>query len=91
MINGQLKTDKNNKNAPPIAKNAKQLSVIAPEYRYPEASKFIVKLFELGRVSTLPEAYDKFEEQLHRCRMEEAMKDMIELQKAQLAFLENRL
>lgn len=70
-----------------IVKNSKDLSIIAPKYRYPTASEYIVELFELGRASTLPEAYDKLEEQLHRWRMEESMSSMISLQMTHLEFL----
>ena len=70
-----------------VAKSAKELSVLAPKYRYPTASEFVVELFDLGRASTLPEAYDKLEEQLHRWRMEESMSSMISLQMTHLEFL----
>lgn len=72
-----------------IATYSKELLTIAQKYRYPKASEYLVELFELGRASSLPEAYDKLEEQLHRWRMEESMSAMIGLQSAQLEFLKN--
>ena len=70
-----------------VAQSSKELSGIAPKYRYPAASEILVELFELGRASTLPEAYDKLEEQLHRLRLETAMAALIHAQITQLEFL----
>ena len=72
-----------------ISANASYIALIPSEYRYPEATGFIVRAFELGRASTLPEAYDKLEEQLHRWKMEESMKSLIDMQTTQLEFLRN--
>ncbi|MBQ7358224.1 MAG: hypothetical protein IJW65_05770, partial [Clostridia bacterium] len=71
-----------------VVAHANHISMVASKYRYPTASNFLVELFELGRASSLPEAYDKLEEQLHRWRMEDAMLTLINLQRRQLALLE---
>ena len=72
-----------------IETNEDALSILPSKYRYPLASNFIVELFELERVTSLPDAYDKLEEQLHRWSMESAMSTMITLQTQTLQRLEN--
>lgn len=72
-----------------IANHANDVAVIHPKYRYPLASNFIVELFELDRVSSMPEAYDKVEEQLHRWNMEEIMGKMVEKQMEMMILLQD--
>lgn len=71
-----------------VSNNRQNVAILAPEYRFPEASAYIVRLFELERVSTLPEAYDKTEAQIHRWRMETAMSVLIHTQITQLSMLQ---
>lgn len=69
--------------------NEAVLSILPSQYRYPLASNYIVELFANGRATTLPEALDKYEEQLHRWKMERAMQQELALQAAQLQILSN--
>ena len=68
-----------------VFNNAEAIDTLPIEYRFPEATGFLVRLFELGRANTLPEAYDKLEEQLHRWKMEDSMIQLIDGQKVTLA------
>ena len=70
-------------------KNADYLAIIPQKYRYPLASNFIEELFQLGRATTLPEAYDKLEEQLYRWNMENAMGQLINVQIENMKILED--
>lgn len=67
--------------------NAEILAVLPLKYRYPLASNYIVELFANGRAATLPEALDKYDEQLHRWKIEHAMQQELALQAAQLQVL----
>lgn len=71
-----------------IDANVQSISFIPCEYRFPEATGFIIRAFELGRATTLSEAYDKLEEQLHRWKMEKSMNTLINMQIAQLDILQ---
>ena len=70
-----------------IEDNKDCLSIIAPEFRFPEASTYLIMLFEQGRASSLPEAYDKLELRLHQMKVEEGLGTIIDNQIAQLAYL----
>ena len=70
-----------------IQDNKQHISIIAPEYRYPVASKELVRIFQLGRASSLPEAYDKLELKLHQLKVEEGLGAIISLQIAQIGIL----
>ena len=63
------------------------IAIIAPEYRYPVASYELLRIFQLGRAETLPEAYDKLELKLHQMRLEEKLNTIIALQIELLAVL----
>lgn len=84
----ERKSEENRKIADKIAQeNQDALELIPAQYRYPLASNYIVELFANGRATTIPEALDKYEEQLHRWRLEESMQIQISLQEAQLETL----
>ncbi len=67
--------------------HSKELEIIPAQYRYPLATSYIAELFINGRATTIPEALDKFEEQLHRWNMERSMQHNIEIQLAQTKIL----
>ncbi len=67
--------------------HSKELEIIPTQYRYPLATSYIEELFINGRATTLPEALDKFEEQLHRWNVERSMQHNIEIQLAQTKIL----
>ncbi len=71
-----------------IKENEKSVAIIAPEFRYPIATAELVRIFQLGRAATLPEAYDKLELKLHQMKVEEGLGTMIALQIAQIGKLE---
>lgn len=60
-----------------IEANRNHVAIVAPEFRYPVASQELVKLFQLGRATTLPEAYDKLELKLHQMRVERKLDTII--------------
>ena len=72
-----------------IKSNQHYISAIAPEFRYPVATRELVRIFQLGRATTLPEAYDKLELKLHQLKVEEGLGTLIALQTAQLSLLNN--
>ena len=47
------------------------------------ATEFLVEVIQTGRATTLPIAFDKLEEQIHRWNMEAAMLQTLNLQMAQ--------
>lgn len=58
------------------------LDVIPPRYQYPIATAFIADVFQTGRVKTIGAALDKYEEQLHRWKVESAAQEAVALQMA---------
>lgn len=72
-----------------ISKYSNEIAVIPEKYRYPMASNYLVELFQLGRATTLPMAYDKLEEQIHRWKMESAMQEALAYQMQQAQALRN--
>ena len=58
------------------------LDVIPPRYQYPIATAFIADIFQTGRVKTIGAALDKYEEQLHRWKVESAAQEAVALQMA---------
>ena len=61
-----------------LDENESVLSCIPNSYRYPLASGFILQIFQEGRVTTMSEALDKYDEQLHRWKVEATYNDMYE-------------
>lgn len=72
-----------------ISKYSNEIAVIPEKYRYPMATNYLVELFQLGRATTLPVAYDKLEEQIHRWNMEAAMQKTLAYQMYQAQVLRN--
>lgn len=64
-----------------------ELSIIPQKYWYPIATNFLVEVIETGRATTLPLAFDKLEEQIHRWNMEQGMQEQISIQMEQTAAL----
>lgn len=67
--------------------HADELAFLPVDYWYPMATDFMVKAVQTQRATTLAEVIDKFEEQLHRWKIEQANSQMLELQKQQTAHL----
>lgn len=66
-----------------IEANKDKLAFLPSDYWYPLATSFMVKTVQAGRATTLPEAIDKLEEQLHRWRLEESNAQILAQQQAQ--------
>lgn len=64
-----------------------ELAFLPVDYWYPMATEYMVKAVQAKRADTLGEAIDKFEEQLHRWKIEEANAQMVNLQQQQTAHL----
>ncbi len=67
--------------------NIAAMEFLPSDYWYPMATDYLVKTVQTGRASTLAEALDKFEEQLHRWKIEEANSQMVAMQQQQTAYL----
>lgn len=70
-----------------FAENDTALSFLPDDYWYPLATAYLVKAIASGRVTTLGEALDRFDAQLHRWRVEEANAELLSQQQAQTAHL----
>lgn len=64
-----------------VQDNAEIITFLPKSYRYPLAANFIAEVLENGRADTLKEAFNLYEEQLHRWKMENKMNKLIEEQK----------
>lgn len=64
-----------------------ELAFLPVDYWYPMATDYLVKVIQAKRANTLGEAIDKFEEQLHRWKVEEANAQMVAQQQQQTAHL----
>lgn len=65
------------------------MSLLPSEYWYPMATGYLLKAVQTGRATTLGEAIDKYEEQLHRWKIEEANAQMVAQQEQQTAHLKS--
>lgn len=63
------------------------LAFLPVDYWYPMATEYMIKAVRAKRATTLGEAIDKFEEQLHRWKIEETNAQMVNLQQQQTAHL----
>ncbi|MCR5324422.1 MAG: zinc ribbon domain-containing protein [Lachnospiraceae bacterium] len=61
-----------------LDENESVVECIPSSYRYPIASEFILQKFQEGRVTTMSEALDKYDEQLHRWKVEASYSAMYE-------------
>ena len=66
-----------------VQNHLNELAIIPQKYWYPIATHFLVEVIETGRATTLPMAFDKLEEQIHRWNMEQSMQQQIAIQMAQ--------
>lgn len=67
--------------------HVEELAFLPVDYWYPMATEYLMKVIQAKRANTLGEAIDKFEEQLHRWKIEEANAQMIAQQQQQTAHL----
>lgn len=65
----------------------KALSFLPEEYQYPLATGYLVKMVMTNRASTLAEALNLYDEQLHRWRIENAYEQMLAQQQEQANLL----
>ena len=65
------------------------LSFLPDDYWYPLATTYLVKAVNSGRVSSLGEALDRYDAQLHRWNVEEANTRLLAQQQAQTAHLKS--
>ena len=69
--------------------NAEHMAFLPADYWYPIATDYLIKMVQTGRAATLSEALDKYDEQLHRWKLEEASAQMLAMQQQQAAHLAN--
>lgn len=67
--------------------HVEELAFLPVDYWYPMATEYLMKVIQAKRANTLGEAIDKFEEQLHRWKIEEANAQMVAQQQQQTAHL----
>ena len=67
--------------------NYSDLSFLPSDYWYPLATNYLVQAIELGRVTTLGEALNLFDAQLHRWRVEQANTNLLAQQQMQTRHL----
>ena len=65
----------------------RELAILPEDYRYPLASTYLVRAVAAGRVTTLAEALDRFDAQLHRWKIEQANDQIVSQQQAQSKYL----
>ncbi len=68
-------------------KNYSDLSFLPSGYWYPLATNYLIQAIELERVSTLGEALNIFDTQLHRWKVEQANSDLLAQQQMQTRHL----
>lgn len=69
--------------------NAEQMAFLPSDYWYPIATDYLMKMLQTGRAATLSEALDKYDEQLHRWKLEDASAQVLAMQQQQAAHLAN--
>lgn len=69
--------------------NGEALAFLPSDYWYPLATSYLVKAVATNRVAGLAEALDKFDEQLHRWKVEEANASILAQQEEQTAYLKS--
>ena len=69
--------------------NYDSLSFLPDDYWYPMATSYLVKAISSQRVTSLGDALDRFDAQLHRLKVEEANAHLLEQQQAQTAHLKS--
>jgi hypothetical protein len=67
-----------------LRQNGEALAFIPESYRYPLAVSWFVKFAQEGRAPTMQDALDRYDEQQHRWRMENAQRNMLQLQQQQM-------
>lgn len=72
-----------------FTENAEYLEFLPVDYWYPLATEYLIKIVGSGRCTDLSEALDKFDEQLHRWKLENANAEIIAQQQIQIANLES--
>lgn len=70
-----------------LQKHSEELNTIPQKYWCPRATKFIIEVIKNGRATTLAEAYDKLEEQIHRWNLEDAARENYRIQCEQVESL----
>lgn len=66
---------------------AAEMDFLPVDYWYPLATDYLIKAIKSGRASSLGEAIDRFEDQLHRWKIEESNAQVVAQQQQQTAHL----
>lgn len=66
-----------------LENNSTALMIIPSDYWYPLATNYIYKVIQTGRATTINQALQMFDEQLHRWKVEEANAEIVNQQQAQ--------
>lgn len=69
--------------------NLADVAFLPNEYRYPLATGYLVNCVQQRRAATLQEALDKFDEQLHRWKLEASQQQILRQQRIQSQQLNN--
>lgn len=67
--------------------HAAEMDFLPVDYWYPMATSYLIKILKTGRVHSLAEALDKYDDQLHRWKLEEANAQLVAQQEQQTAYL----
>lgn len=67
--------------------HAAEMDFLPVDYWYPMATSYLVKIVKNGRTNSLSEALDKFDDYLHRWKLEEANAQLVAQQQEQTAHL----
>lgn len=70
-----------------LKKNATAIAFVPKNYRYPIATSYMREMFETGRVKSINEALDKFDNYLHQLTMENTQSAMLAEAQAQAGII----
>ncbi len=69
--------------------NANAISFLPDDYFFPRATEYLVKVVQMEQASTLGEAIDHLDEQIHRWKIENANDEILRRQQEQSEMLKN--
>lgn len=61
--------------------NHPDIQKLPKEYRYPQCTNYLVNMAGTGRIASINEGLGKFDDQLHKWRMEDSQNELLEKQK----------
>lgn len=71
-----------------LSRNASAIDFLPRRYWYKTATGYLAEVLRNGRARTLGEALDRYEEQMHRWKMERANEYQLALQEQQILYLD---